>query len=178
MDGVTRNDFGTSAEYVAAYRHIYDVLKKQGVTNAVWVWNPTGYLGNEEKIAGMYPGDAYVDWIGYDPYNFHLCHGSPWRDTKTVLTTFYSWLEKKGLGDKPFMLAEFGSSFDPKNPAAMGDWYADMVPAMKALPNIKAAVHFNSGNGKQYCDYRITTNKQSMEGFAEAGQDPYLQPLG
>jgi len=177
MDGVTRTSFGTSAEYVAAYRHIHDVLKAQGVNNVVWVWNPTGYLGNEAKIAAMYPGDAYVDWVAYDPYNFHLCHNTSWRDTKTVLSSFYTWAEKNGLGKKPFMLAEFGSSFDPNNPSAMGDWYADMVPALKALPNIKAAVHFNSGNGKKYCDYRITTNDQSMAGFAEAGQDPYLSPL-
>lgn len=178
MDGVTRTSFGTTDEYVAAYRHIHDVLKAQGVDNVVWVWNPTGYLGNEDRIASMYPGDAYVDWVAYDPYNFHLCHNTSWRDTKTVLNSFYTWAENNGLGDKPFMLAEFGSSFDPNNASAMGDWYADMVPALKALPNIKAAVHFNSGNGKKYCDYRITTNEQSMEGFSEAGLDPYLTPLG
>jgi hypothetical protein len=168
-DGATRTTFGSSADYVAAYRHIHDVLQGAGVTNVVYVYNPTGYLGNEAKISAMYPGDKYVDWIAYDPYNFYLCHRTAWKAPEQTFSAFYDYLEKAGLGDKPFMLGEYGSGNDPQHPSAMGDWYSQVAPALKQLPNIKAAIMWDSTVSGQNCDFRLSVSPHTLQGFAESG---------
>jgi hypothetical protein len=52
-------------QYIAAYRHIVEAMRANGVTNAVYVWHaacsPT-YGGF--PISAWYPGDDYVDWAG------------------------------------------------------------------------------------------------------------------
>lgn len=175
MDGAMRTKVGTSAEFVAAFRHIHDVMTGSGVSNIIWVWNPTGYLGNASKIAEMYPGDQYVDWIAWDPYNFYHCNNSAWKSPEVTIGSFYDWLVARGMDNKPFMLGEYGSSMDPNNSSAMGDWYSGMNRALKQYPKIKAAVMWNSAlSGRPYCDFRLSTSAHTLQGYASAGRDPYL----
>jgi Glycosyl hydrolase family 26 len=161
---------GTPAQYVAAYRHIHDEFAADGVTNAVWAWVPTGYSGNISTISQMYPGDAYVDWVGYDPYNFASCHSGAWRDFNTVINGFYQWLETNGYGDKPFILPEYGTVADPTDPAASGDWYANAPAAMATHPNVKAVVEWDDVSAP--CDTELTINPGTLAGFTQMGAAP------
>ena len=72
---------GTAADYVAAFRHIHDRFAADGVTNVVWVWTITGSSGHDSIFPSLYPGNAYVDWVGFDPYNFYNCQNASgtWR---------------------------------------------------------------------------------------------------
>ena len=173
MDGVTRSGNGTPASYAAAYRHIHARFDALGVTNVVWVWVPTGYLGNQAKIAGSYPGDAYVDWIGYDPYNFASCHGGSWRDYEAVISGFYDWLMARGHGDKPFMLAEYGSVAHHADARARAAWFRGQVAALKKHPNIKAIQLFNSSDGGS-CDAEISRDAAALDAWGDSGRDPYF----
>jgi len=64
----------TPAEFIAAWRHIYDVFKKTGVKNVIWSWDPSHQYGhfaqgkNASPADAWYPGNAYVNWIGLDGY--------------------------------------------------------------------------------------------------------------
>jgi Glycosyl hydrolase family 26 len=59
----------TPADYVAAYRHIHDLFLGEGVTNVIWVWSPAALdTAVQSDLAGLYPGDAYVDWVGLSAY--------------------------------------------------------------------------------------------------------------
>lgn len=60
--------FGTQAEYVSSYQRVRDRFTARGVTSVIYVWVVTGYKARVDFWNGMYPGDAYVDWLGYDPY--------------------------------------------------------------------------------------------------------------
>ncbi len=108
---------GQPADYVAAYRHIHDVFATLGVTNVIWVWTITGYLGHDSEFQSLYPGSSYVDWVGYDPYNFASCHSEGWKDFDQTIDPAYQWLEANGFGDKPFILPEYGTVSDPVLPA-------------------------------------------------------------
>jgi hypothetical protein len=177
MDGSTRRGQGSPADYVAAYRHIHDVFAKQHVRNVVWVWTSTGTIADTARIAAMYPGDSYVDWVGYDPYNFYKCNGTKWKDPATTINRFYRWLESHHHGNKPFLLAEYGSSPDPADPAAKARWYADFVPALQALPNIKAVMQFDSASmsATKKCDVQITSGPGTLQAFTKAGHNPYVR---
>jgi hypothetical protein len=51
------------AEYVAAFRHVVDRLRKNGVGNAAFVWHSFSGLPRY-PVMDWYPGDDYVDWFG------------------------------------------------------------------------------------------------------------------
>lgn len=172
MDGVTRTTNGTPADYVAAHRHLYDRFKAIGASNVSWVWTPTGSMGNIAKIAASYPGDAYVDWIAYDPYNFASCNGTAWKDFSTTVDPFYKWLMANGHGNKPFMLGEYGSAAAPTDPSARAAWFQGQVAGMKAHPNIKAVQYWNSGTSM--CNLDISRDVAGLSAWGAAGRDAYF----
>jgi len=57
----------------AAYRHAHDLFVADGGDHVVWVWCPlVDDVPNESwnHWTNYYPGDAYVDWVGLDAYNW------------------------------------------------------------------------------------------------------------
>jgi beta-mannanase len=167
--------YGSAANFVAAWRHIHDRFQAKGVGNVVWVWNVTGSSGwyNLYK-GGLYPGDAYVDWIGWDPYNWYTCHNNGWISFGDKVAPGYKWFTDNGFGDKPFMLSEYGSREMPGNPAAKADWFKGIVPALTKLPNLKAVVYFNNGTANPGCDWRVNTTSEALSAFAEAGHASFV----
>ncbi|WP_199862569.1 glycosyl hydrolase [Streptomyces sp. Root431] len=169
---------GTPEEYVAAYRHVRDRFQKLGVTNVVWVWTVSGWLGNAALMKRLYPGDAYVDWLGMDQYNYYLCHKSPnWLDFDKSQRPSYDWLRKNISADKPVMLSEFATAPDPKRPERQRDWYKEIPGVAPTLPEAKAYVHWNRAVPGPGCDLTVDSGP-GLEGYRIAGRDPYFkQPL-
>ena len=57
-------------EYIAAYRHIVDRMRADGVDNVAFVWHSYAappYGGH--PISAWYPGDDYVDWVGISVFS-------------------------------------------------------------------------------------------------------------
>ena len=88
--------FGSAQDYAAAFRHIVDVFRAEGVTNVAFVWNMMGWSFDSRSgvdVNAFYPGDDYVDFIAGDGYNRYPLSGnwvsfsrsssrsttSPWR---------------------------------------------------------------------------------------------------
>ena len=56
--------------YIALYRYTVDYLKEtKGVHNMLYVYGPGSEAANVAEYGARYPGDAYVDMIGYDLYH-------------------------------------------------------------------------------------------------------------
>ena len=87
-------------QYKAAYHHIVDQMRREGVTNAVYVWHsacsPT--FGGH-PISAWYPGDDYVDWAGISV--FHQFDGT--LGTVADIDNFCAFAKAK---NKPLMIAE------------------------------------------------------------------------
>jgi hypothetical protein len=172
-DGVVPGN-GTAAQFVAAWRHIHDVFSRLGVRNVVWVWTTTGYVPHARTIAALYPGNAYVDWIGYDPYNFFNCHHGPWHTFAETVEPFYEWLATHRLGaGKPVMLPEFGSAPNRANPGLEAAWYRDVVPVLHGMPRLKALILWNSRTPG--CDLNIADSPAAARAYRQAGLSPYLR---
>ncbi len=160
---------GTAADYAAAYRHLHDVFAAEGATNAVWVWWTMGYLPDAGWYPDLYPGDSYVDWLSYDPYDFNACHRVGARSPRQAVTPYLEWLDQHRLGaGKPVMLSEFGSAGTDQ-----GDWYRALGALVRTTPRIKAIVSFDSNTGG--CDTRVTASDDNWNGFAALAQDPYFR---
>lgn len=183
MDHESRRNRGTDAEFVSAYRRIVDRFRAKGVTNVAWVWTVMGWSGTYARYPNLYPGDAYVDWIGYDPYNFYTCNRSAWKDTATTFGAFYDWMHAPAQmawhGNKPYLLSEFGGIEDPADPTRKGNWNRGIVAALKKYPEIKGLSWFNSDTSLSggYCNLFLDSSPDSLAGYIQAGRDPYLNQL-
>lgn len=163
---------GTPAQFVAAWRHVHDVFAKLGVHNVIWVWTTEGYLPHEQTIAAMYPGNAYVDWIGYDPYNYFDCHQARWLSFAQTVEPFYRWLAAQPFGAKPVMLSEFGSAADPRSPDREAAWYRSIVPVIRQMPRLKALIQWNASIPG--CHLGVPKNSPQARAYRQTGLDPYF----
>jgi len=169
---------GTPAEYVKAYRHIHDRFRELGVDNVVWTWIITGYLGHAALFERMYPGDRYVDWIGYNQYNYYRCHNADWLTFAQTQTATHAWIRAHISGDKPLMLSEFGTADDPARPGRQAEWYARVPRVLKSLDGVRAALQWNHRDPGPHCDLSVAGDA-AWASLREAVSDPYLnQPSG
>ena len=73
---------GTPAEFINAFRRVVTIFRAQGVKNVIYTWQMTAWsfrtkASDTRYAAKWYPGDAYVDSVGADAYNWYTCgHGS------------------------------------------------------------------------------------------------------
>ena len=121
----------------------------------------------------MYPGDAYVDWLSYDPYALVCVHaGTPARFATTFgeqagadvddtgKYRFHKWATGAGAVDtqdghayvkpgshaKPIMAAEYGAYYSAAYPTAMTTFFRDEKAALAAgrYPLLKALIYFQA----------------------------------
>jgi hypothetical protein len=61
--------YGPAQTYVLAYRHIVDLFRARGVTNAVYVWHSAGafWRGTDQSFLGQLQGDGGAPVPAYDP---------------------------------------------------------------------------------------------------------------
>lgn len=171
---------GTPDQFVAAWRHVYDLFAAQGVTKAAWVWEPTSraFIGNYGSTVAdaYYPGDAYVDWTGADIYNFGDCRGGrgTWRSFEEVTAPFYAWASHK---NKPMMIPEFGTV--EGTPGQKAAWFAQMQQTLQTqMPQIKAVVLFGSNWRRHgaHCDFRPTSSASSLASFSAMVSSTWFNP--
>lgn len=66
--------------YINLYRYTVDYLKEtKGVHNILYVYGPGSEAANVAEYGARYPGDAYVDMIGYDMY-----HSNPSQENEAA----------------------------------------------------------------------------------------------
>ncbi len=65
--------------YKALYRYTEDYLTSKGVHNFIYVYSPGGPV-EEEKYLSRYPGDDYVDVLGFDYYNDYSTYPAEYSD--------------------------------------------------------------------------------------------------
>jgi Glycosyl hydrolase family 26 len=73
-----RLTLGSAQEFIAAWRHVRSIFDQQGASNIVWTWQMTAYSfrvspSSDQYAAKWYPGDAWVDNVGADAYNWISC---------------------------------------------------------------------------------------------------------
>lgn len=61
----------SASEYIELYRYIVDYLRDvKGVHNLLYAYSPNGsFSSNQAQYLATYPGDDWVDVLGYDYYN-------------------------------------------------------------------------------------------------------------
>lgn len=133
-------DHNTPAQYIAAWRHVHDIFKLAGATNVLWVWCVNTDFPGSTPISQDYPGNAYVDWVALDGFNWGDTPGHHWESMAQVFGPIYSEVTK--LTNKPLMIAETGSAETGGNKASWitKGFFSDLP---QKLPLVRAVMWFN-----------------------------------
>jgi beta-mannanase len=160
----------TPALFVSAWRHMHDIFVAEGATNVKWVWSPNVRYGSNYPLTGLYPGSAYVDWLGLDGYNWgldpHL--GQPsWQSFGQIFGATYSEITRLAPG-KPLMVAETASTENGGNKA---QWILKtfLYDAPK-YPVVRAIIWFNQADGAS--NFKINSSTASLAAFKQVLNSP------
>lgn len=159
----------TPDDYIAAWRHVHDRFVAAGAANVRWVWSPDVVQDAPLPLQALYPGDAYVDWLALDGYNFGTSQSwSSWRSFADLFGRSYA--ELLMLSKKPVMIAEMASSEVGGDKAAwIDDAFRQQLPAH--FPAIRAVIWFNEATS---ADWPVDTSLAAQQAFRAAAADPYL----
>lgn len=172
----------TSADsYRAIWRYMVNYLQAKGVHNLLYVYSPNGPIGNESDYLSRYPGDAYVDVLGFDYYDDYA------DVSKYTGDTYFDALDKscKVVSDlaneknKIPAIAETGiritgagkdSLMVSGNPTKDKDWYNKVVDtaAKNDIPYFLLWANFDSENFFVPYKYNETMGQEMINDFIKA----------
>lgn len=150
----------TAADHVAAWRRVRSRFAAAGASNVTWVWAPNVPYPGSAPLAPMFPGDAHVDLVGLDGYNFGTSQSwSGWIGPRELFGPGLA--ELAALSAKPFVIAEVGSSELGGDKAA---WIRDFAALLAEQPRIRTATWFHVA---KETDWRITSSAAAQEAFRD-----------
>jgi hypothetical protein len=95
--------------WVAAWRHVVTVFRRQGARNVTWLWT-IHHTRNVAALKAYWPGGPYVNWVGIDGYM--QTAGS------SVANVFSNCVDAvRKITPKPILLSEVGVSPSSKHQA-------------------------------------------------------------
>jgi endoglucanase len=158
--------------YVSAWRRVHSIFDAAGATNVVWVWSP----GHQDAPAAAwnhwtnyYPGDAWVDWVGVDGFNWG--ESTRWGHRASFGSLVHP-VYRDYASRKPIMVAETGSAEQGGNKP---QWYVSARDYIeRVLPDVKAVVYFHAHDHAYVTDWRITTSPVAGSAFRTWAHDPYF----
>lgn len=177
---VTTN-LGTGHQYAAAWRTFVTILRASGVTNAKYLAIYTGYsfkATDYRAISNYYPGDAYVDAVGADLYNWASCRQQPWTEMSTLVAPFKDWGAAHPA--EQLVIAEYASVEDASSPGRKAQWIANVESLLKSsgYGQFKAVLYWGGINIASPCPFNYTTSPTATAAFKTFGSDPAFLAQG
>ncbi|MHB8512482.1 MAG: glycoside hydrolase family 26 protein [Actinomycetota bacterium] len=153
--------------YVKAFRHVHDLMQQAGATNVVWVWSPNSQdvpSASWNHWTNYYPGDAYVDWVGIDGYNWGTTKSwSSWQSFSQIFQSVYNDYQSR----KPIMIAETASV---ENGGSKAQWISDMASTIQnRMPDIAALLWFDVPPG-----WPVESSSSALNAFRSLAQSAYF----
>lgn len=162
--------------YNALFRYTEDYLASKGVHNFIYVYSPNGPISSEEEYAKRYPGDDYVDIVGFDYYNDYNSYPAQYSDSfmdslRTTCQVVKSFGEKRG---KVAAIAETGvrvmkadgSDIEgilvKDNPIKGQNWYSKVNQIAKDTGMPYFLVWANFGDTNFYIPYKNGDKGQEL----------------
>jgi hypothetical protein len=145
----------TPAQFIAAWRHIWNLFRGQGASKVMFVWNPDRYFkGEGYTYAQLWPGSSYVNWVALDGYNWaNSTHGTYWP-YYLLYESVHMIRALPGASTRPLLIAEIGCAPYASKPA----WIQRMYSDLQRL-GAKAAVYFNE-NGN--VNWRLDSSSSAL----------------
>jgi glycosyl hydrolase family 26 len=129
----------TPALFVRAWRRVVNIFRNAGATNVKWIWSPNVDCAGKCPFTAFYPGDAYVDYVALDGYNYASVDKVKWMSFDQIFGASYA--ELTTLTAKPVMIGEMSSTELGGDKAK---WIADAFQSIRSrYPRIAAVTWFD-----------------------------------
>jgi hypothetical protein len=171
---------GEAPQFIGAWRKIHDIFVARGVTNAKFNWIMTDYafwVGEDARNNGpdWYPGDAYVDSMGIDAYNWYHCRAginTAWKSLEQIIKPFRDFGALHP--GKELWLTEWASTEDPADPARKPQWYAAAQALFKRsdYEQFRGISYFDV-KGQNICTWYPDSSAASATAYWTMGTDPF-----
>ncbi|OGG19392.1 hypothetical protein A2721_02595 [Candidatus Gottesmanbacteria bacterium RIFCSPHIGHO2_01_FULL_47_48] len=174
--GYSVNGNTNPADFVAAWKHIVDIFRREKATNVQFVWCASVLSDDNLNTYGgifkeLYPGDNYVDWVALDGYSNAQ---NNWRSLEDEFKSTYDFVT--GFSSRPMILWEVGAMANPDDPMAQANWIKQgfLTTIPEKLPKVKVAVWFNSRDGSGR-DYRLQSSPNAVAAWKQVVESPLYQ---
>jgi Glycosyl hydrolase family 26 len=161
-----KNDCGnTAAQFRSAWRRVHGIFKDAGATNVKFLWTVSNQKCDRRRcnpFKAAYPGDAYVDYVGFSAFNWGRHSGHQWQSMTSLVGNAMGYL--KQFTRKPVIVAELATNRRGGNKPA---WIRDGYNAVyRRYPSIKAIVYLNVDlRYLGHVDWSLKTPSASYEAY-------------
>lgn len=171
-----RHNGNSPAHFVAMWRRVVTIFRQEGATNVSWVWSPNILFLNQanphsqqvQDLYNLYPGDAFVDWMGLSIYNDGVARA--WRSFDSLFAPAYQTLLQ--ISSKPLMIAELGvTEQGAPSGTSKADWMAQTLQRDIPLryPRVNMVVWFcRDKTDLGEANYRFDSSPSSLQVFRQA----------
>lgn len=161
-DSVVRNSCGPP--FTSAWQRMVKIFKEEGAVNVGFWWVPDEG-NNRQCILDSYPGDAYVDWVGSDAYNWCLpgsksCYSTPPSPGPATFEQVFNYSssalrslcpngpcptsQHDSFGArKPFVIGETGTVLDPAANTFKQQFFDSVSPGAKNMKYLRGISFFD-----------------------------------
>ncbi len=180
--------FGTDADFIAAWRNVVDIFRAEGVSNAEYLWIMTDYSfvvpsTDRRHAARWYPGDAGVDAIGADAYNWYTCRPNettPWQPLREIITPLRDFGAAHPHAD--LWLPEIGAAEDPEWSSRKAGWMEDVQRLFQepGWGQFRGILHYDRRHpvAGTDCRWNVDSSPTSHAAVHALGADPYFGGTG
>jgi beta-mannanase len=158
---------GRPNEYIAAFRHVVNIFREEGATKTKFLWNPI-YFTDVEDVVPYYPGDAYVDIVGFTIINIGdltgLNHENyDWRSCHQLFDLQFTSIKNI---NKPVLIVEMLSS---EFGGSKAQWYGECFAEMQQRQSIIGAISYQKAGELRWSntaiDWRVDSSNSSYRAF-------------
>jgi hypothetical protein len=160
-EGVNGNRAG---DHAAAWRHVVGVFRRAGVTNVTWSWSANVPYPGSTPMAGLYPGDSYVDRVGLDGYNWGTTQA--WSSWQSFGDLFGPGLaELRAISSRPVHIDETAAPEDAGGDKAA--WTTDMWEWLDAHPEVRGVTWFSLS---KEVDWRVDSSRAALAAWGRGAR--------
>jgi mannan endo-1,4-beta-mannosidase len=152
--------------FVTAWRRSYNVFKQAGCENIQWMFSPNVLWDKrtaKNDLYNYYPGDAFVDIVGIDGYNFGDNHDK-WHKWQSYEEVFEKTIRACQKFNKPIFISEIGCADDRRKPA----WLKDFLEKVSKDDRLEGFIYFNHNNPrKEEPNWRVDSDPETLKIFRD-----------
>ena len=158
----------TPADYIAMWQNVWQRLDALGLdkSHVQWIWSVNNVDVGGFTLESYYPGDAYVDWVGIDGYNWGSAYSwSSWKTPQQVFNDSRTRIAEL-TPNKPVALTEVASTATTTSgidTTAKQTWISQLADYLKDA-DIRMVSWFNEDKEANWQMYAGLYGSEQVEG--------------
>lgn len=153
---------GTAASvFVDVWHRLHNLFHEQGATGVRWVWAPAANPGTGASLEQWYPGDAFVDLLAVDGYNWGTSQNwSRWVEPAELFDPVLDELRRIS-SVQPLLITEVGCA---EAGGSKAEWITEFGAYLLRRTDVTGFVWFDHD---KETDWRLTSTPEAASAMTE-----------